>query len=77
MARWDGAGIPYKEGKFLATLILSDGDLDTIAVWPDKQVAVCETVDKDEAARFDSLGWQILNANEDPETILHALHGGN
>lgn len=76
MDRWDEQGIPYT-GRLLAVLTHPDGDLDTILVWPEQKLAVCEYDKLSSIARFEALGWRFIAANADPEEILDALNGGN
>lgn len=72
MAQWDDAGIPYG-GKFLATLIHPDGDLDAIVAWPEKMLALCEADKLSSTARFEVLGWRFLNVNATPDEIQTML----
>ena len=74
MPHWDEAGIPYV-GQFLATLTHPDGDLDTIVLWPEKKLALCEAENLSSTARFEALGWRFMDANAEPERIRAALNG--
>lgn len=76
MEQWDDRGIPYA-GRFLATMTHPDGDLDTIVLWPEQKLALCEADKLSSTARFEMLGWRFLDANAEPEEIKAALNGGN
>ena len=76
MSHWDDAGIPYT-GQFLATLTHPDGDLDTIVVWSEQKLALCEADNLSSTARFEAHGWRFMDANAEPERIRAALNGGN
>ena len=75
MALWDDAGIPYT-GKFLATLSHPDGDLETIVLWPDRRLALCDADKLTSTARFELLGWRFVDVNTEPKEILEALNEG-
>lgn len=76
MAQWDAARIPY-QGEFLATLKYPAGILETIVLWPEKKLALCENNNLETIAPLEALGWRFLSINEKPEEIVHALNGGN
>lgn len=75
MDRWDDQSIPYA-GQFLATMTHPNGNLDTIMLWPDRKLALCEADKLSSTARFEEFGWRFMDANAEPEQIQAALCGG-
>ena len=76
MSQWDDAGIPYA-GQFLATMTHPDGDLDTIMLWPEHKLALCEADKLSSTARFEARGWRFMDANAEPDALQAALKGGD
>lgn len=75
MERWQLADIPFR-GEVEAQLLLDTVRLDTIVVWQDEKVAVCESIEAELSERFNQAGWKLFSLDADPSDIRTAIQEG-